>query len=161
MKLEGFPKAASVVGLDRYMFNDAGVWHDRTSYTSSGLMGYCLPIYYNLLKLFHPSRSLPRFDKAMEAAGTGALYGAKTINESDKLPVFRSWYALQNAWFPDFRLKAQPTMLASTGGSESLGDQSQSNGVLGIIWYDHNLPLPKIGGDQKKLTAPTNFRIVK
>jgi hypothetical protein len=161
VKLEGFPKAASVVGLDRYMFNDAGVWHDRTSYTSSGLMGYCMPIYYNLIKLFHPSRSLPRFDKAMEAAGTGTLYGAKTINATDKLPVFRSWYALQNAWFPEFRLKARPTMLASTGGSETLGDQSQSYGVLGIIWYDHNLPLSKTEEGSQPLTPPTNLRILK
>ena len=141
----GFPDIASRVGVNDYMFVEAGgtlKWHDRIAYADTGLMGQCMATYYNLLKLFHPTKELPNFDRAMTLAANGELYGNKINSTADNLPAFYSWIALCNSWHEKFREIAQPFALAlPDSDSQHPGKQANSGGEFYVLWYDRNLQL--------------------
>lgn len=139
--LQTYPGLSSFLGLDRYMFELSGgdyKWHDRTSYISEGLMGYALPIYRNIAKLFAPTRAFPIFDaQILPRAAAGTLYGVKVLTAADANPVRRMWGILRSNWFSDFREDTEPYYTPSVAG-----DQAQSYGTFGLIWLNHDMPDP-------------------
>lgn len=138
--LETYPGLTSVLGLDRYMFVNSGgdyKWHDRISYTSNGLMGYALPIYRNLAKLFAPTRTFPIFDgEILPRAAAGTLYGDKITSAGDSTPVRRLWGILHNDWFPTFRAATDAYY------PEAFGTESANYLSFGLIWINHTMPDP-------------------
>ena len=132
----GYPRVASRIGVNDYLFLDDGKWHDRISYAATPLMGQTFGLYYNLLKLFHPTKKLPKMDLAMAAASTGQLYGAKLQTDSDSLPVFFPWIIMVNGWHPQFKSNVESRM---SGAST----EYNSGGPFYVLW--HNLALQGSG----------------
>lgn len=138
----GFPDVTSRVGVSDYLFTSQGKWTDRISYADTALMGQCNGIYYNLLKLFNPTATLPNFDLAMSLAAQGQLSGTKIVKSGDANPRFFSWTVMCNAWHPQFRAVAQPRAVAlSTSNGQHPGKQFSAGGPFYVLWYDMNLPV--------------------
>lgn len=134
----GYPDIAARIGVNDYLFLSDGKWLDRVAYANSTLMGHCFGLYYNLIKIFHPAKSLPNMDLAMTASATGQLYGTKFSNVGDSDPVFYPWIIMSNAWFPKFRAAVEPNIDRTVvGGEYNLG------GPFYVLWHDMNLPLGK------------------
>jgi hypothetical protein len=139
--LPGFPDPERRLGIEEYNVNTDGRWLDRIGYSNTPLMGHTIVIYYNLLKLFQPAKTLPRTDLMQALGAAGQLTGMKFTTASDYNQVFRAWAAWQSAWFPDFRDVAQPTMLSLPSNQNESIRQLFTGGPLFVLWYDHNLPL--------------------
>lgn len=157
----GYPDVSNRLGVNEYLFDSDGVWQDRVNYTSTALCGQCLGIYYNLLKLFRPSKTLPNFDVAMEKAADGELTGSVFVNSSDRDPRFRSWTVMCNSWHPDFRDVAYPkAQSVSSSNSEFTGKQANTGGPFYVLWVNQTLPLgsdPDID-EPPPASAPVNKR---
>ncbi len=132
----GFPNVAARIGVDDYLFLANGKWHDRIPYAHTPLMGQAFGLYYNLIKLFHPTKVLPRVDAAMTAAGSGQLYGSKFTNSADESPKFYPWAIMSNAWFPEFR-----SAVAANATTKQISDEYNTGGAFYVLWHDLNLPL--------------------
>jgi hypothetical protein len=132
----GYPNVASRIGVDDYLFLSDGKWHDRIPYAGTPLMGQAFGLYCNLIKLFHPTKSLPRLDAAMTAAANGELYGSKFTSSSDEIPKFYPWTIMCNAWFPKFR-----SAVASRVTATQISDEYNAGGPFYVLWYDLDLPI--------------------
>lgn len=132
----GYPDVASRIGVDDYLFLSGGKWHDRIPYAGTALMGQTFGLYYNLIKLFHPTKDLPRLDAAMTAAANGQLYGGKFTNAGDESPKFYPWTIMSNAWFPKFRAE-----VASHVTAEQISDEYNKGGAFYVLWHNLDLPL--------------------
>jgi len=153
----GFPDLTNRMGVHDYLFTPQGQWTDRILYANTPLMGQCMGIYYNLLKLFAPGRSLPNYDAGMARAARGELVGLKQNIPSDSDPVFYSWTILCNAWHPEFRAVAQPRAeaLPSSDGQHP-SKQRSAGGPFTVLWYDVDLPL---GSGAPAMVAPPTFSV--
>jgi hypothetical protein len=166
----GFPSVATRIGVDDYLWvnKDGNMkWHDRISYADTPLMGQVMGIYYNLLKLFHPAKKLPKFEAAMALAAKGQLTGDKFISTSDQSPRFFAWSVMCNSWHPAFRSVAQPKSLAlATTDAQNPSKQMNTGGPFYVLWYNRELPLGKPATTIQPppvapLSAPKNLRKVR
>lgn len=130
----GYPRVSARAGVNDYLFLDDGKWHDRISYAATPLMGQTFGLYYNLIKIFHPTKKLPKMDMAMAAASTGELYGAKIQTTSDASPVFLPWIIMVNGMHPSFR-----TEIKSRVSGTLVGSEFNSGGPFYVLWYDVDL----------------------
>lgn len=155
----GYPGVATRMGVDEYLWvakDGTTKWADRISYADTPLMGQCMGVYYNLLKLFHPAKKLPRFDAAMALAAKGQLYGDKFVTSSDSSARFYAWSILCNAWHPSFRSVAQPKSLAlPTTDSQNPSKQLNTGGPFYVLWYNRELPLGPAFTSGGSTTTPT------
>ncbi len=156
----GYPGVASRIGVNDYLFLNDGKWHDRINYASTALMGQTFGLYYNLLKLFNPVKTLPKMDLAMEAASTGQLYGVKFQTASDADPIFNSWIIMVNGWHPQFKSNVQ----ARIAGTGTVGSEYNIGGPFYVLWHDVNLlasgaaaPPPQNSGAPSR---PTGLSVV-
>lgn len=155
----GYPDLNNKMGVDDYLFiedNGELKWHDRLSYADTPLMGQTFGIYYNLLKLFHPTKSLPTVEAAMIKAANGNLRGKKVVKSSDANPRFFSWAVMLNSWHPTFRSIAQPKALAlDSSHGQSPGKQASSGGEFYVLWYDKELPLGNSAPTEQTVASPS------
>jgi hypothetical protein len=167
----GFPGVATRMGVDDYLFiakDGTTKWADRISYADTPLMGQCIGTYYNLLKLFNPTKTLPRVDAAMAVAAKGQLFGDKFISDSDRNARFFAWSIMCNSWHASFRSVAQPKSLAlPETDSQHPAKQMNTGGIFYVLWYNRDLPLgqaatttppPPTTTEPTILTAPKNLR---
>jgi hypothetical protein len=159
----GYPQVASRMGVNEYLFLSDGTWHDRISYASTSLMGQCFGLYYNLLKLFHPTKNLPNLNLAMTKAANGELEGDKFTSASDSNPRFYPWTIMANAWNPAFRAS-----VAASVTSTQIGTDYNEGGIFSVLWHDVDLPLGSGAGTQSPSlpqpsspSPPTNLRVIE
>jgi hypothetical protein len=119
-------------------FTSEGKWHDRIAYIETSMCGMPIGMYYNMLKMYHPAKTIPNFDLAMGFAATGNLMPVASPNEG---PAFRSWSHMLNAWHPEFRAVAQPAALALDDKDQQHPSSQMNYKPYVILYYDHNLPL--------------------
>jgi len=147
-----FPNIGTRLGIEEYNINPEGNWIPRIGYSSTLLMGHTLTTYWNIAKIYAPTKTFPNSVKLRKNAASGQLIGLSINRESDKKPAFRSFAAIQNNWFPEFKSEAQPKTLAlPSSATESLGKQLAQGNVLSVIWYNHELPLPRLPTPPSKL----------
>jgi hypothetical protein len=127
-------------------FNNEGKWHNRIGYSETSMMGMPLGMYYNMLKMYHPSKTIPNFDLAMKLAAQGLLQGLSISTGSpgppptgDYAPAFRSWAHMLNAWHPEFRAVAQPTALALDSKDIQHPSMQANYKPYVILWYNHGI----------------------
>lgn len=151
----GYPDCERHASINDHFTSD-GTWNDRAPYSNTNLFGKCVMQQYNIIKLFNPIAKYPNVDVAMRLAAQGLLYGNVYNSPGDYLPVFRSWAGLQNAWFPDFLSIARPQMLAKIWPDEEcIGMQLQYGRPFVALYYNHNLPIGKIGSVQASIPSFT------
>ena len=140
----GFPNVHKRMGVVDYMINEDGNYLDRRGYMSTDKMGSIIATYYNLNRIFTPEVPLPSLDRLQDRAPINQLFGLKTIDDDDKLPVTQVFACWQNRWFPGFKTVAQPVMLAvtNTTSDNHVKKQLLRGGPLYVVWYNHNIPLP-------------------
>lgn len=144
VEMTGFPNIHKRLGIEEYLLNEEGNYLDRRGYMGTIQMGHVFGIYYNLVKLFSPSKELPNLEAMKARAPIGQLYGLKAINEADTRPATQVFVCWQNAWHKDFKAIAQPITLAvsNSGSDNHIGKQFARGGPLYVLWYDHNIPVP-------------------
>lgn len=173
--LTEYPNMTRYSTMNGHFEPETGKWYGRIPYSDTSMMGNCIAVAYNTLKLFNPGATYPALDKAMSLAAQGLLTGTHFNSGSpgdpladppvkptgDYAPSLRVWCQLQNAWFEDFRTVAKPAMKSkSWPDSNCLAMQMQTGrGAFAIIWHDHNLPIPADSNPPSVPSEPEGLHI--